>query len=240
MIKEALQYIVGLNKPEILDVNGQKYSDKDLERISFNPKARALEMSTLTSLVDYVKAGIDTMADKMIIHVISPTRVALCSQLDNERIRESMVVVNAALPEIKIGSWVGHEEFVIMLQSVFQDGDDRDLLLRFSGTVENGTVTQYGDDGVSQKATIKTGIASKGDALVPNPVKLRPFRTFLDVEQPESQFIFRMRDNERYGGVDCALYEADGGAWKIQAMKKIKDYLEYELSNLADRFIIIS
>ena len=127
-----------------------------------------------------------------------------------------------------------------MLQSVFQDGDDRDLLLRFAGTVENGTVTQYGDDGVSQKATIKTGIASKGDALVPNPVKLRPFRTFLDVEQPESQFIFRMRDNERYGGVDCALYEADGGAWKIQAMKKIKDYLEYELSNLADRFIIIS
>lgn len=63
-------------------------------------------------------------------------------------------------------------------------GNDRDLILKFAGTVENGTIAQYGDDGVTQKATVKTGIASKGDAIVPNPVRLRPYRTFIEVEQP--------------------------------------------------------
>lgn len=67
MIKEALQYIVGLSEAKTQEINGQVYSDKDLSRISYNPKAAAISMSTLTSLVDYIKAGIDKMSDKMII-----------------------------------------------------------------------------------------------------------------------------------------------------------------------------
>lgn len=32
-IKEALEYIVGLRKPEIISVGGESYSDKELRRI---------------------------------------------------------------------------------------------------------------------------------------------------------------------------------------------------------------
>ena len=39
-----------------------------------------------------------------------------------------------------------------------------------AATVKDGTVAQYGDDGVTQKATVKTGLTSKADAVVPNPV----------------------------------------------------------------------
>ena len=131
-----------------------------------------------------------------------------------------------------------HESFLIALQSKFIPNDDRDLLMRFTGTVENGTVAQYGDDGVTQKATIKTGIASKGEAVVPNPVKLRPFRTFIEVEQPESAFVFRMRQDSD-DGVECAIFEADGGAWKNAAMKNIKEYLQFELGDLP-QFTVIS
>jgi hypothetical protein len=240
MIEAALKYIVGLKKPEIIGVNGQSYCDKDLKRIAYNPKTTAIGLSTLSSLIDYIKADIDTMADKMIIHVQSPVEVALYSQLDKDREREYMVVAKAKLPELKTGTWVGHEEFLIALQSVFVPSDSRDLLLKFAGTVESGSIAQYGDDGVSQKATIKKGITTVEEKLIPNPVKLRPYRTFLDVEQPESQFIFRMRDNERYGGVDCALYEADGGAWKINAMSSIKEHLQFELKEFEDKFIVIS
>lgn len=41
------------------------------------------------------------------------------------------------------------------------------------------------------------------------------------------------------GGGQCALYEADGGAWKINAMEAIKAYLVKELEGF-DNFIIIS
>lgn len=237
-IKEALQYVVGLRKPEIMSVDGEQYCDKELHRISFNPKARSIEMTTLTSLVEYIKANIDTMDENMIIHVQSPTKVALYSKLDDEREREFLVEVNAQVPEFRYGRYMDHESFLIALQSKFIDNPDRELLLKFTGTVESGTVSQYGDDGITQKATIKTGIASKGEAIVPNPVKLRPFRTFLEVEQPESAFVFRMQQDGN-GGVNCAIFEADGGAWKNAAMRNVKEYLQFELADMP-QFTVIS
>lgn len=238
MIKQALEYIVGMRAPEVLEINGETYSDKRLERICHNPKAKAIELTTLTSLVEYIKAKIDTMDDKMIIHVSSPECVRLYSMLDLDRVREYLVEVHAQVPEFRYGRYMDHENFLIALQSKFIPNDDRELLLRFTGTVENGTVAQYGDDGVTQKATIKTGIASKGEAVVPNPVRLRPFRTFIEVEQPESAFVFRMRQDSD-DGVECAIFEADGGAWKNMAMKNIKDYLQFELNDLP-QFTVIS
>ena len=194
MIKAALEYIVGLNKPEILEIGNQTYSDKSLRRVSYNPKASPVELSTLTSLVEYIKSGIDSMPEKMLIHVVSPTRVQLTSPLDEDRVRECLIAVEASIPYFRYGQYMGHENFLIALQSQFIPGEDRELLLKFAGTVENGTVAQYGDDGVTQKE----------------------------------------RD-----GVECALFEADGGAWKNAAMKNIKEYLQYELVEFP-QFTVIS
>lgn len=238
MIKEALQYIVGLSEANIKEICGQKYSDKELRRISYNPKAESIRMGTLTSFVEYLKSEADPMMNKMFVHIVSPMEVRLISRLDNERIRETLVKVVCDTPDFTYGHYIGHEEFLIALQAKFLPNQDRELLLKFAGTVENGTVAQYGDDGVTQKATVKTGIASKGDAIVPNPVKLRPYRTFIEVKQPESEFIFRMKEDER-GGVQCAVFEADGGAWRNEAMDNIKEYLRHELEKYK-QYIVIS
>lgn len=93
--------------------------------------------------------------------------------------------------------------------------------------IKSGTTANYSDDGVSQKTTIKTGV-ELADVIVPNPVKLRPYRTFAEIEQPESSYVFRIKDAER--GPAFKLVEADGGLWKNAVMKKIKEYLEFELS----------
>lgn len=236
MIKEALEYIVSLKTPIINEIGGNTYSDKPLNRVSYVPYASTIEMKTLTSLVEYIKASIDRMSEKMIVHVVSPTEVHLYSSLDADRKREHLVEVNAELPDFRFGSFIDHESFVIALQSKFVSNADRDLVLRFAGTVEDGTVAEYGDDGVTQKATVKTGVASKADAVVPNPVNLIPYRTFLEVEQPASDFIFRMKSS---CGVQCAIFEADGGAWKNVAMSRIKSYLQFELSDFP-QFTVIS
>ena len=239
MIKEALQYIVGLGKAEEHMINGACYSDKPLHRIdTYYPKADAIEMHTLTSLVDYIKSEVDDMPPRMIVEVKSPTEVELYSQLDPNRDRESLVVARARVPAFEFARFVEHEKFCINLQSKFLKSDDRELILKFAGTVEAGSVSEYGDDGVTQKATIKTGLASKGDAIVPNPVCLRPYRTFLEVEQPESAFVFRMKQ-DNYGSVMCAVFEADGGAWKMDATQAIKEYLQRELDGMP-QFTVIS
>lgn len=71
---------------------------------------------------------------------------------------------------------------------------------------------------------LKQGVASKAEAIVPSPCVLKPFRTFPEVEQPASKFIFRMRDGMR-DTVEAALFEADGGAWKNEARANISTYL---------------
>ena len=240
MIKKALEYIVGLSCPTIQKIGDETYSDKPLNRISYVPRARSIEMNTLSSLIDYIKSGVDSFCDQMIIHVQSPTRVCMYSALDCEREREYVVEVNAQLPRFAFDQFQDHEAFCIGVQSKCIDDPetDKSLLLRFAGTVEAGSVAEYGDDGVSQKATVKTGIASKGEAIVPSPATLKPFRTFVEVEQPVSSFIFRMKEDKYSKGIQCALFEADGGAWKLEAMQAIKAYLDSELEGV-DGFTII-
>lgn len=237
MLEKAMKYLMGLGKPHLEIINDDYYCDKEMHRIdTYYPKAHKLHVSTLTGLLDYIKSDVDSFDDKMIIEVCSPTRVLMYSSLDNNRDREYLMEVEAVLPEFHFDCFIEQEKFCINLQSKFIANKDRDLLLKFAGTVESGTVAQYGDDGVSQKATIKTGIASKGEALIPNPVKLKPYRTFLEVDQPESEFIFRMRDDR---GVSCAIFEADGGAWRIEAVQNIKAYLCDQLKD-KPQFTIIA
>ena len=238
IIKEALEYVVNMHQPKIIEHAGWSFAtDKDVERMDMCLRANSLTMSTLSGLVGYIKSNTDKMAEKMIVHVVSPTEVHLLSMLNDDRKRECLVKVVADIPEFQYGRFMDAESFLISIRSKFIQNEGAENLLKFAGTVEVGTLAKYGDDGISQKATIKKGISGREDALVPNPVKLRPFRTFTEVEQPESEFVFRMKDFD--GSITCALFEADGGAWKRAAMKNIMEHLQYELANL-DQFTVIS
>lgn len=216
-LRNAMEYIAEQAAPHVVEINGDTYTDKRMTRIPQEMRAEPIQMRTLTSLLDYISSNVDELdaCRKYMVHVTSPTRVDLVSCLNFDRMRETLAIVEAQIPEFSYDTYMDHERFLIALQAKFLPGDDRELLLKFAGTVESGTVAQYGDDGVTQKATVKSGISSKTDAIVPNPVILAPFRTFLEVEQPESSFIFRMRDSDR-GGVSCALFEADGGRGEMK------------------------
>ena len=76
MIKEALQYINDLAAPHIREIRGETYSDKQLRRISYIPRAEAIQLTSLNSLVDYISSDIDEMPGSMVIHIKSPTHSA--------------------------------------------------------------------------------------------------------------------------------------------------------------------
>ena len=54
MIKEELQYIVGLGEANLLDVEGCTYSDKPLEKVSYIPYPEPIKLKTLSSFVEYI------------------------------------------------------------------------------------------------------------------------------------------------------------------------------------------
>lgn len=236
MIKEAIEYIVGLSIPHYLSQTDEygitrTYSDKHMSEVKDTyDHAQPLQLETLSSLVNYLKSNVDRLPDKMLVHVESPTSVVLYSQLDPRRDRETLIKCKAVVPEFAFNRFMDSNAFVISLLSKFipDEKTDIDQVLQFAGTAETGTVKQYSDDGVSQSVVIKDGISHKTEGLVPSCVILRPFRSFSEIEQVESRFIFRM-DNST-GDVDCALFEADGGAWRHETVLRIKAYLEEQLN----------
>jgi len=236
MIKEALQYIIGLQQPRIEEINGNQYFFHNGNIPMLVDRCRdceTVQLSTLTSLIDYIK---NRMADdfpsgipKMIVHVASEKEVNLLTQFNSDMKRWEILNVKARVPDITLNRFMEQESFIIQMQSMFLDTPDKAIVMQVAGNVEDKTIATYGDDGISQKATIKTGLANVEDVIVPNPVRLQPFRTFHEVGQQDIDFVFRMKNGS--GGVACALFEADGGAWKFRAVHEIAAYLR---NNLAD------
>lgn len=241
MIRSALEYLMEKkSKPFVEQIGDIVYTDRMLSEVGRIPRANAIKMRTLSSFVEWLKSELDTRKG-MIIHVQSPTHVEAYSVLDEERKRECLAIIDAVIPQFPFDTYIEHEKFTVNVQSKFINDPetDKELILKFSGTVEVGTVTQYGDDGVTQKAVVKDGIASKTEAIVPSPAMLRPFRTFREVKQPVSSFVFRMKQDKYDKGIQCALFEADGGFWMNEAMENIKAYLKEELKDV-EGIVIIS
>lgn len=226
--KDGMEYLVGLGekKPEIIEVDGFKFSNQRLSLVS-EPQATAIETNSLSSIVEFVNSNhSDLNQEELIIHVKSPSRVFLYGALDKNRERECFMICKAILPDnISYDSFLNTERFNIMLQSAFVDAGNRAALLKVTGCVKEENVKEVGDDGVSQGVTIKTGVASVNTVVVPNPVILTPYRTFQEVEQVESKFIFRMKS-----GPVAAIFEADGSMWRGIAIERIKEYLKSNVS----------
>jgi hypothetical protein len=232
MIKEALEYIVGLKDAHEHVIDETTYTDKKLIPVFPNKLEDYIKASTLTSLVNYIKNNVDecTMTNRVIVHIVNPTTVEVKSPVyDMSMKRNNYIDINARVPRFNFGDFYDAESFNIALQSKFIQSNDRDIILKVVGNLKDEAVRTIGDDGVSQSVTTKTGVATVENVKVPNPVTLKPYRTFIEVEQPESKFIFRMKD----GGY-CALFQADGGAWENEAISNIKEYLNEKLSDLIE------
>lgn len=238
MTKEALQYLMEQGiKPEdrlvqvderwyAINTNGEA-KEIMLPRV-FNAE-ESLLINTLSGFVNYVKAQLDRADKKLIVHIKNAKEVHLKGLLAEDGSREVLATAQPLIPRFDFNHFIDMESFVIALQSKFVKNDDRQILLQVAGNVAEENVKKTGDDGVSQAVTINKGVASKADVKVPNPVELAPYRTFLEVEQSTSQFIFRMQDGPR-----GAIFEADGGAWNNQAIVNVREYLKEQLSEEID------
>jgi hypothetical protein len=240
-LREAIQYLVGLGEegaePKVIEIGGKTYCNKNLNRYAREDMAEPIKATSLTAMVDYIKSNREELKPNMIIHVVSPDKVVLMSGLNNERNREYLFESYTNKNGFQFDYYYDQEDFIINMQTAFKETEDLKIILQVAGNVENNATANYGDDGISQKTTIKKGIASKVDVKVPNPVKLAPYRTFLEVPQPESEFVFRISE-DRAGAPTFKLVGADGGLWKYEAVDCIKEYLENQLGDMEGITII--
>lgn len=232
MLKDLLNRVLELQNPTPLELGGKLYTTKPVVPVKA-PEADTLHVATLSGLVDYLTDNVDKLdLPKTIIHVENESTVRVVSALYGDfRQRETLLVAKADLLQMQFNAWLDSERFNIFMQACFlpDEATHRAEILRIIGNIQQGATMNVLDDGVSQETVVKTGIARVGNATIPNPVTLRPYRTFNEVEQPTSQFVFRMQE-----GPKCMLVEADGGAWRNVARKNVKNYLEFELAQLGE------
>lgn len=239
MIKQAMEYFKEQSETKVMEINERQYTSDSVYPV-LEPEIKSRQTQTLTSVIDYLKSNPDEIKGNKVIHIESPTKVTLSTGIFGDfRQHEKLIDAVANIPRLNIGSWMDNEEFIIELQAkytqfMFENADgtlthtsgDKEALLKVIGNLKTEAVKKHSDDGISQKVEIKQGITTVAEAVVPNPVLLAPFRTFPEIDQVPSQFIFRMRENR---GVEMALFEADGGAWEMETIQRIKAYMEAQI-----------
>lgn len=227
MLKEFISYLLDLKRPESFEAAGKTFvTENHFTRIDKESYVEALNVRSLSGVVDYVRSQFDTNR-KMMIHIQSPTEVYVYDALNKDNDRRNYVAAKAMLPTIHFERFIDREAFQIMLTACFVDNPDKTFAIQLiSNIVEDQSVTKT-DDGLSQRVVAKTGVASVGNVEIPKTLNLKPFRTFAEVPQPESSFLLRLKE-----GGSAALFEADGGAWELNAMANIAKYFEEELEDL--------
>ena len=218
------------------------YATRGMKEIK-PPRDPKYTLTTLEGLVAFIKDGPDGMLESptpnddlspvqpLVIHVRTPTLVELDTAIKGPwRERDTLVTCQpVGLPNITLERFMDPESFLIMLMTAFKDGGDRAEVVKLVGTLETEAITNLSDDGFTQKATARTGVAHVGQASVKNPITLLPFRTFAEVDQPASQYVIRLKGGGDKNLPHVALFPICDGKWQAKALANVKADLEKRL-----------
>lgn len=244
LTREFLEKVEEMVQPQTLTEGIRTFVDKPMHMLVDEIAADTpLHTNSLSSVADYIKsnADFDALASdgRKIIHVEDEKTVWLYTEMNSFKKRSALLLASAWVSSFPFGQWLSLENFIISVQANFVTDEHRDELLSFVATVKQDTGVEQQDDGVTQKVTTRSGVSLSRTSKVPNPITLRPFRTFSEVEQPESTFVFRIKAEEG-GGVKAALFAADGDAWRHDAILKIRDYFQTHVIAEDDSVIVLA
>ncbi|MEW6775351.1 MAG: hypothetical protein AB1405_03605 [Bdellovibrionota bacterium] len=227
MIREAVDKIQELveDKNPIVESGGRDYSIRQLHPV-VPPTPKPIGLSTLAGVRDLAKKLLDQQ-ELILVVVESGGEVAIVSQLLDDwqqRAEYGRATVENQGAPFPFGQKLDPESFIIAVHSQFADTADKGIILKLAGAITAERVVTAQDDGISQQVGVRQGITMQEKASLPSLVSLKPFRTFREVDQPESKFLFRAHQ-EGDGIPRLSLREADGGAWKIEAIQRVAKWL---------------
>ena len=233
MLKELAQYITGLaldaEKTEVIEIEGETYIDGKRLMPDYVSK---MELNSLDAAIDFLKVTCrDGEFEYPLIVSTTHKNIEVYSSLDRYNNRNYVLSVNPVTPRITFDYYMDLEQFIIQLQTCFADTINKQRLLELVSSFVESEKLEVADNGISQTVVVEKGAAVKSkNAVEVNPfVRLAAYRTYAEVEQPETIYLLRVKQ-----GNQIALFEADGGKWKLEAQKRVANYLREGLSDLIE------
>ncbi len=224
MLRSMVEKIIEMSKPELIELSERPYTTRPVYPV-MEPEIKPLEIKTLTGIIDYLTAAPEFESDKKIIHIKGHEAVDVITDIYGDfHERQTLIKARCILKQFKFGQWHDLESFIIAIQTFFVQDDTTAAMLKITGNLASGTSVEHLDDGITQQVKAKTGIARVENVSLPNPVVLRPYRTFLEIDQPPGLFVFRMRQTQNMS-IECAIFEADCGMWQLTAVQSIYEFM---------------
>ena len=218
----AVKAISELTPAQTFVVGGETYSDKPMHLIRPPlPTPECLQVSTLEATHIFA----NNEKDVSLLHVVSPTEVALYGEPNAKQIRPKLLVAKSPLRPFDSGQWMEQEPFIISLMTGFVQDAALLAMMNLASRITGDEIRTDTDTGYTQEVAVKAGAHFADRVDVPaNGWILTPFRTFAEIEdQPASRFILRVRKGRQ---LELALFEFGPGFWKIEAMASIAAFFE--------------
>lgn len=230
MLKAMIQKIEEMAAPKTVEIDGKVYCNKDMKMVDMRKNSPAcIDVTGLDSICKLVRNEADRIGLKVFVQIKNHRQVNVFTTYDEDFDRHHVYECNADTPAISIGRFMTYENAVIEIRSLYIPNDDTKYLLALLSNITNESKVTSSDNGVTQKVEAKSGIALKEMVEIKPRVSLKPFRTFIEVEQPESEFLLRIDQSGNIG-----LFPADGGVWKLEASRNVAAYFEKELEDLIE------
>jgi hypothetical protein len=232
VIKEAIDKVIELDEIRMVEDDGRIYvrGREELKRVKRPDEHHPtpLKVGNLRTVVQYLVLNPDGLdLASLTIHVTDPFTVEVIGPLqsDNDNTRFTYLTARCRPNGFQFNRAIDLEEFVLDLQANFQRTGPLDEVVCMLANLANETIRQNIDDGFSQTLQIKTGLTTKAEVKVQNPIELVPFRTFREVEQPAGEFILRFKERKNAAPM-VSLTIADGDAWELEAIAAIRTTLK--------------
>lgn len=235
-LRDAIDRIVGLAAPYTMEANGHTFCSKALVEVKADEYAPTdYEVDTLDALVKLILTEGLTLGRRLYVRVDSARKVTVTTtynngELRNPYLRFPLYEAVSDVPGVTIGNLMSQERAIVELQSLYGATPDRDYLLDLLSRIDVNDGVSSVDNGVTQEVNVRTGAVLKQATPVRPIVQLQPYRTFLEVKQPVSDFLLRVSKEG-----EPTLFEADGGAWKLEAKRSIAAYLAEKLADQVER-----
>lgn len=229
MIKEAIDRVLQLAAPTQFTYGERSYTDKNLVAIQ-EPQLNTFKVFTLAGFGELVREKIDSLDPaNYVIHVEDFDSVNLTARKSDVWGRRSDLITASPVKVdgFKFGNYQEQDNFIVGVLSGFAQTDDRDYVVRVASSLTANAATIAEDDGIAQKVTTQRGVTLQKNEVLKNRVVLAPYRTFPEVDQTAfaAEFIFRVRNTGDKQIPNLALFEADGGKWKVNAINEVRRYL---------------
>lgn len=235
MLKEMIEKVEAMAKPTFHEVDGQVFSNQEMVHVADRkPMPRCIDLTGLDSVCKMVRNEAEHVGLQIFIQVKDYKSVSVFTELDADEDRLYLYQCAADTPNVTMGSFMDYEKAVIELRSLYIPNGDTEYLLKLLGSISNESKVTTSDNGVTQKVEAKSGIALSSMVEIKPRVSLQPFRTFVEVAQPESEFLLRINDRGQIG-----MFPADGGVWKLEATRNVAAYFEDKLHDMIETGTVV-